>query len=110
MFVEGFISHQLCPSTVIGMRRSLLSSSPLSMSTAQPRPSIGLFKASLFILNMLTLSDPGLQDCVHNVVHTEIRDMTCPISYLCCTLLTCEVELDDTEGSYSSCTRVRLQG
>jgi hypothetical protein len=34
--------------------------------------------------------------------------MTCPISYLCCTLLACEVELVDTEGSYLSCTRVRF--
>jgi hypothetical protein len=51
-----------------------------------------------------TLSDPGLQDCVHNVVHTGIGDRTCPIPYPCCTLLACEVGLADTEGSYSSCT------
>jgi hypothetical protein len=57
-----------------------------------------------------SLSDPGLQDCVHNVVHTGIGDMTCPVPYLCCILLTCEVELADTEGSYSSCTRVRFLG
>jgi hypothetical protein len=56
------------------------------------------------------LSNPGLQDYVHNVVHTGIGDRTCPIPYLCCTLLTCEVELDDTEGSYSSCTRARFLG
>jgi hypothetical protein len=54
------------------------------------------------------LSDPGLRDCVHNVVHTGIGDRTCPIPYLCCTLLACEVELVDTEGSYLSCTRVRF--
>jgi hypothetical protein len=54
------------------------------------------------------LSDLGLQDCVHNVVHTGIGDGTCPIPYLFCTLLSCEVELVDTEGSYSSCTRVRF--
>jgi hypothetical protein len=54
------------------------------------------------------MSDPGLQDWVHNVVHTGIGDRTCPIPYLCCTLLACEVELVDTEGSYSSCTRVRF--
>jgi hypothetical protein len=50
------------------------------------------------------LSDPGLRDCVCNVVHTEIEDRTCPIPYLCSTLLACKVELVDTEGSYSSCT------
>jgi hypothetical protein len=50
------------------------------------------------------LSDPGLRDCVHNVVHTGIGDRTCPIPYLCCILLACEVGLADTEGSYSSCT------
>jgi hypothetical protein len=50
------------------------------------------------------LSEPGLWDCVHNVVHTGIGDRTCPIPYLCCTLLACKVELVDTEGSYSSCT------
>jgi hypothetical protein len=33
---------------------------------------------------------------------------TCPIPYLCCTLLKCEVGLADTEGSYSSCTRIRF--
>jgi hypothetical protein len=56
------------------------------------------------------LSDLGLQDCVHNVVHTGIGDRTCPILYLCCTLLACEVGLANTEGSYSSCTRVRFLG
>jgi hypothetical protein len=54
------------------------------------------------------LSDLGLRDYVHNVVHTRIGDRTCPIPYLYCTLLACEVELVDTEGSYSSCTRVRF--
>jgi hypothetical protein len=54
------------------------------------------------------LSDPELRDCVHNIVHTRIGDRTCHIPYLCCTLLACEVELVDTEGSYSSCTRVRF--
>jgi hypothetical protein len=43
------------------------------------------------------LLDPGLWDCVHNVVHTRIGDRTCPIPYLCCTLLACEVELVDIE-------------
>jgi hypothetical protein len=56
------------------------------------------------------LSDPELRDCVHNVVHTGIGDGTCPVLYLCCTLLSCEVGLADTEGSYSSCTRVRFLG
>jgi hypothetical protein len=56
------------------------------------------------------LSDLGLRDYVHNVVYTGIGDMTCPISYLCCILLACEVGLADTEGSYSSCTRVRFLG
>jgi hypothetical protein len=56
------------------------------------------------------LSDPGLRDCVHNVVHTGLGDKICPIPYLCCTLLACEVRLADTEGSYSSCTRVRFLG
>jgi hypothetical protein len=50
------------------------------------------------------LSDLGLRDCVHNVVHTGIGDRTCPIPYLCCIILACEVELADTEGSYSSST------
>jgi hypothetical protein len=54
------------------------------------------------------LSDPGLRDWIHNVVHTGIADRTCPVPYLCCTLLACEVELVDTEGSYSNCTRVRF--
>jgi hypothetical protein len=48
------------------------------------------------------LSDPGLRDCLHNVVHTGIGDRTCPIPYLYCTLLACKV------GSYSSCTRIRF--
>jgi hypothetical protein len=63
------------------------------------------------ILNYIELgglSDPGLRDCVYNVVHTGIGGRTCPIPYLCCTLLACEVELVDIEGSYSSCTRVRF--
>jgi hypothetical protein len=42
------------------------------------------------------LLDPELRDCVHNVVHTGIEDRTCPIPYLCCTLLACEVGLADT--------------
>jgi hypothetical protein len=50
------------------------------------------------------LSDPGLRDCVHNVVHTGLGDRTCPISYLCCTLLVCEVGLVGTEENYPSCT------
>jgi hypothetical protein len=50
------------------------------------------------------LSNPGLRDCIHNVVHTGIGDRTCPIPYLCCILLAFEVGLADTEGSYSSCT------
>jgi hypothetical protein len=54
------------------------------------------------------LSDPRLWDCVHNIVHMGIGDRTCPIPYLCCTLLACEVELVNTEGSYSSYTRVRF--
>jgi hypothetical protein len=56
------------------------------------------------------LSDPGLWDCVHNVVHTGLGDRTCPLPYLCCTLLVCEVGLVGTEGNYSSCTRVRFLG
>jgi hypothetical protein len=52
------------------------------------------------------LSDLELRDCVHNVVHTGIGDRTCPIPYLYCTLLACKVEPVDTEGNYSSCTRV----
>jgi hypothetical protein len=56
--------------------------------------------------SMPCLSDPGLRDCVHNIVHTGIGDVTCHIPYLCCTLLACEVGLADTEGSHSSCTRV----
>jgi hypothetical protein len=56
------------------------------------------------------LSDLGLRDCVHNVVHTGIGFRTCPIPYLCHILLACKVELADTEGSYSSCTRVRFLG
>jgi hypothetical protein len=54
------------------------------------------------------VSDPELWDCVHNVVHTGIGDRTCPIPYLCYTLLACKVELVNIEGSYSSCTRVRF--
>jgi hypothetical protein len=56
------------------------------------------------------LSDQGLRDCVHNVVHTRIGDRTCPIPYLCGILLKCKVGLADTEGSYLSCTRVRFLG
>jgi hypothetical protein len=51
------------------------------------------------------LSDPGLRDCVHNVVHIGIGDRTCPIPYLCCTLLACEVGLAGAEGT----TRVVLE-
>jgi hypothetical protein len=54
------------------------------------------------------LSDLGLRDCVHNVVHTGLGDRTCPIPYLRYTLLSCKVELVDTEGSNSSCSRVRF--
>jgi hypothetical protein len=56
------------------------------------------------------LSDPGLWDGVHNVVHTGIGDRTCAIRYLYCILLACKVERVDTEESYSSCTRVRFLG
>jgi hypothetical protein len=52
------------------------------------------------------LSDPGLRDCVHNVVHTGLGDRICPIPYLYCTLLACEVGLAGIEGNYSSCARV----
>jgi hypothetical protein len=52
------------------------------------------------------MSDPGLWDCVHNIVHAGLEDRTCPIPYLYCTLLACEVGLAGTEGNYSSCTRV----
>jgi hypothetical protein len=57
-----------------------------------------------------SLSDPALRDCIHNVVHIGLGDRTCPIPCICCTLLACEVGLADTEGSYSSCTRVRFLG
>jgi hypothetical protein len=33
------------------------------------------------------LSDPGLRDCVHNIVSTGLGDIACLISYLCCSLL-----------------------
>jgi hypothetical protein len=56
------------------------------------------------------LSDPGRRHCVHNVVHTGLGDGICPIPYLCCILLACEVGLVGTEGNYSSCTRVRFLG
>jgi hypothetical protein len=56
------------------------------------------------------LSNPELWDCVHNLVHTGLGDRTCPIPYLCCILLACEVGLVGTEGNYSSCTRVRFLG
>jgi hypothetical protein len=55
MLVEESISPQSYPSTVIGMRRSLLSSMQLSMLTAQLRPFIGPFKASPSPLSMHTL-------------------------------------------------------
>jgi hypothetical protein len=50
------------------------------------------------------LLDPELRDYVHNVVRTGIGVRTCPIPYLSCTLLACEVELVDTNRSYSSRT------
>jgi hypothetical protein len=56
------------------------------------------------------LLDLGLRDYVHNIFHTGLGDRTCPIPYLCCTLLACEVGLADIEGNYSSCTRVRFLG
>jgi hypothetical protein len=56
------------------------------------------------------LSDLGLRDCVHNVVYTGLGGRTCPIPYLCCTLLVCEVGLVGTEGNYSSCTLVQFLG
>jgi hypothetical protein len=57
-----------------------------------------------------SVSDPGLRDCIYNIVHTGIGDRTCPVPYLCSILLACEVGLADTEASYSSCTRVRFVG
>jgi hypothetical protein len=66
------------------------------------------FKDPIFFSYFKRMSNPGLQNCVYNVVHTETGDRTCPVPYLCCTILACEVELVDTEGSYSSCTRVRF--
>jgi hypothetical protein len=56
------------------------------------------------------LLDPELRDCVHIVVHTGLRDRTCPVPYLYCILLACEVGLASTEGNYSSCIRVRFLG
>jgi hypothetical protein len=56
------------------------------------------------------LSDLGLWDCVHNVVYSGLGDRTCPIPYLCCTLLICGVGLVGTEGNYLSCTRVPFLG
>jgi hypothetical protein len=50
----------------------------------------------------MTMSDPELRDCVYNVVHIGLGDMTCPLPYLCCTLLACEVGLAGTKGNYSS--------
>jgi hypothetical protein len=57
-----------------------------------------------------TLLDLGQRDCIHNVVQTGLRDRACPISYLCCTLLACEVGLVGTEENYSSCIQVRFLG
>jgi hypothetical protein len=37
------------------------------------------------------LSNPGLRDCVDNVIHTGLGDRICPILCLCFTLLACEV-------------------
>jgi hypothetical protein len=51
------------------------------------------------------LSHPGLRDCVHNVVHTGLGDRTCPIPYLSCTLLACEVGLAEIKEA----TRVVLE-
>jgi hypothetical protein len=56
------------------------------------------------------LSDLSLRDCVHNVVHIGLGDRTYPITYLCYTLLACEVGLAGAEGNYSSYTRVQLLG
>jgi hypothetical protein len=40
--------------------------------------------------------DLRLPDCVHNIVHTGLGDTTCPLPYLYCTLLICEVGLVGT--------------
>jgi hypothetical protein len=54
------------------------------------------------------LSDPGPRGCVHQGVRIGLGDRTCPVPYLYCILPACGVELVDTEGNYSSCTRVRF--
>jgi hypothetical protein len=54
------------------------------------------------------MSDPGPRGCVHQGVRIGLGDRTCPVPYLYCILPACGVELVDTEGNYSSCTRVRF--
>jgi hypothetical protein len=54
------------------------------------------------------MSDPGPRGCVHQGVRIGLGDRTCPVPYLYCVLPACGVELVDTEGNYSSCTRVRF--
>jgi hypothetical protein len=36
---------------------------------------------------MEDVSDPGLRDCVYNIVQTGLGDKACLIFYLCCSLL-----------------------
>jgi hypothetical protein len=54
----------------------------------------------------MTVSDPGPRGCVHQGVRIGLGDRTCPVPYLYCILPACGVELVDTEGNYSSYTRV----
>jgi hypothetical protein len=54
MLAGECMSPQSCLSTMIGMRRSWLSSMQPFMSIGQPRPFIEPFKASPSMLSMLT--------------------------------------------------------
>jgi hypothetical protein len=72
--------------------------------------SFNVSKACSCAIPQWKVLDPGLRDSVHNVVQIGLGDRACPISYLCCTLLACEVGLVGIEGNYSSCTGVRFLG
>jgi hypothetical protein len=92
---------QALTATRVGAARAQDSAAPLGGAVQAQAPTGPDCLPSL-------LSDPRLRDCVHNVVHTVVGDRTCPIPYMCCILLACEVELVDTERSDLNCTQVRF--
>jgi hypothetical protein len=104
IFFLGFkATFQSTHHTLKGLYCIEITNTPLALCTTHTKHAYFTLEFRVYIPYYLNVT-------VHNIVHTGIGDKTRPIPYLCCILLACEVELDDTEGSYSSCTRVRFLG